>query len=364
VLDLNPRADGTLLATLTLDDIEADWTAAGEVASVSYSDGGTATADALVVEASLLLAVDHGAITVEVANVTATLTGLDMGLPSWADTVLTVLAYDLDAEMEASIEAGIEAEASDALAAALEEALAGLATSEEVAIGDATATVETAPSAVDVDDVGITFSVATTVSLETWLLGRTAAGSLAYGYSAPTWSGTPGALFGFSADFLDQVLYAAWGGGALSLEATDEELGVDMSVVALVLPGLSDLVMVADPLLPPVAVPGATGAMYDLQVGDLLVSMYDGALVPGGEVYQFYVTTVTPLDLEMSGSSLVTSLGTPVAVVDVVLAPSGTDVDALEAVLEGLMPTLLGSVSTLEAEIMNPHPHAPARAPA
>lgn len=341
-LELDPRADGTVLATLTITDAEADWSATGEAAGSTYSATGTATADTVTVAATLLLSVDGGAVVAEVTDTDTTITNLDLALPSWATSVLAVTGYDLESEVEAQLGAAVENAFGSAVPDAISEGFGDLTVEEEIPVGDAIATLTATPSALAVDDTGITLSLATSVSVDTWALGRAAEGSLVYGYAAPAWTGTPGACMAMSADFLDQVLYAAWGGGALSMEATDEDLGVSMSLISALLPGLTDLYLTVDPLLPPVAVPGTGSAPFDLQTGELHVQLYDGSSA-GTATYEVYVQMISSMDVAVSGDAITTTLGTPAVWVDVVTAPEGTDVADLEGVLELLAPSLLGT---------------------
>lgn len=340
---LDPKSDGTILLTFTITDPVADWTSSGEVAGSNYNSTGTATADSLVVSAEMTLSIVDGNVVAEIAEPDTTLTNLDLGLPSWANTVLGMTGYDLEADVEDQLAAAVSGMVADQVPAAIADGLGELTVTEDLAVGDSIATLTATPSTIEVDETGVTLALATVLSLDTWRLDHSADGSLEYGYSQPEWTGSPGALIGFSADFLNQIFYAAWGGGALSMEATDEDLGVDMSVISLFLTGLTDLVIVVDPLLPPVAVPTPSASSpFDLQTGDMLISMYDGdASEP--VVYQVYVSMVAPMDIATSGSALTTSIGAPAVWVDVVTAPDGTDETALEAVLELLLPTLLSS---------------------
>lgn len=352
-LDLDPRADGTVLASLTLGNVSAGWTATGDGGSSTLTESGTATATSLTVDVVLTLSVSGGSVVATVNDVDTALAGLDLGTSSTVDSVLSILGADLEGEVEAALGDAVESEVRDVVPDAVEDALGDLSVATDFAVGDGTATLTATPAAISTDDTGVTLALSTVVSLDAWTLGRTADGSLEYGYAKPTWTGSPGALIGLSADLLAQVLYAAWGAGALSMEATDEDLGLDMALVSVLLPGLADLTVVTDPLLPPVAVPGSSGD-FDLEVGDLLVSLYDGPAAPGAEVYQFYVSTVAPLDVDVADGALTTSLGTPIAWVDVVTAPDGVDTASLEAALEVLAPSLLGSGVGALAEIPLP----------
>jgi len=154
-----------------------------------------------------------------------------------------------------------------------------------------------------------------------------------------------GTVMGISLDFLNQVLYAFWGGGLLDYELSGDELGLDVEDLAVFLPSISSgsLSLVVEPLLPPVVVPGTGAAMMDLQIGDMLLTIYDGEPSTGTVFMEVYVSTVVGLDFVADGDTeLVAETSDEVVYFDVIYPESGTQAASdTEALLELLVPILL-----------------------
>ncbi len=335
---LDPQADGTLVVELTLDDVEADWTASGEAASRAYADSGTGTATSITIAVTVDFGVVDGAVTVEVRDTATTVTGLDMNVSASVDTVLGVLGIDPESELEDALDTGL-ADTPEAVASAIETSFADLSVDNRWDLGETTATLTAVPTQVAVDADGITLSMATTLDLDTWVIDRAPHGSLVHGYAAPTWSGTGGAQMAFSADFVTQIFYGAWGAGAFDLELTDEQMSVDMTSFSVFFPGLADLVMTTDPLLPPVVVPDGDGA-FSFDIGDYLTRLYEAEAVDGAELYRVYLDTRTPMTFDVADGALTTSLGTAAVQAHVDLAEPEADVDLIEGKVNLLAPSL------------------------
>ena len=87
------------------------------------------------------------------------------------------------------------------------------------------------------------------------------------------------------------------------------------------MPGLTDMVIATEPLLPPVARPRGDDAdtvdgetyNYDLQLGDIYVAVYNGEATEDDLYMSLYVSTEAPMSLSASsdGTSLGWSSGSP-----------------------------------------------------
>ncbi|MFT7521878.1 MAG: hypothetical protein ACI9MC_004030, partial [Kiritimatiellia bacterium] len=346
---------GELLATLVIDDPELDWRGTGEASSVKYSDTGTATADKVTVTATLRPRVVGSAIEVDISKVDATVKDLDLGLSGSIKTVTSRLGVSLDSKVKALLEdAVIDAVEAD-LPSAMEDALNTLTWTQELALGDRTATLTGELNSLDIDDLGMTVRLATTVTLDRWSLSRKGPGSLAADYGPPKFTGKPGVVVALDQDFVNQVLYASWGSGMMSESERGVDLGLDASLVKILLPDIKDLHVVVDPLYAPVAVPGEGADLLDLQIADTMVSLYDGA--PSGEPpYRFYVHGVAGLDITVKDGLLVASAGTPELFVHVDRAPNGVDRDGLRKVIESLLPKALDEIAGTLSDIELPEP--------
>jgi len=139
---------------------------------------------------------------------------------------------------------------------------------------------------------------------------------------------------------------------------THEDLGIDMAVIGLVLPGMEALTMITTPLLPPVVMPRADwseGHEYTLYLGDMLVQIYDGEVTEDRLVLELFISAVAPLALgaEEDGWSIEMEISDPEVYADsVYINPAFTVTpSAVETLFVGLMagylPELTGALGTL-----------------
>ncbi|HCH64845.1 MAG TPA: hypothetical protein DFR83_18715, partial [Deltaproteobacteria bacterium] len=182
-------------------------------------------------------------------------------------------------------------------------------------------------------------------------------GSLYRDYTVNRWPSTAGTHLGMNLDFLNQFLLATWGAGLLDMEMDADALGLDVSDLDFLLPGLTELNITTEALLPPVVVPDGVDAMLDLQVGDLLLTLYNGEALAGNEMIQVYVSAFIEMDLDANadGTSLNPMLGDMELYFDVVI-PEANTVGAAdtEALLELLVPLLLPTLTDALTEIPIP----------
>jgi hypothetical protein len=352
-LELDPQADGTLLATLRLSDVEAPYTATGKLAGSNAASTGTVSAATLEVEVDLTPAVVDGAVQVETGEVRVDLTDLDLGLASWMETVIGVIGYDLEGLVEDTLAAAIADELEAGLPGALEDALAELSFTEDIALSGASVALHAAPADLAVDDAGLTLSLGTHVEVAGPGLGL-AEGALHAGWTPPTWTGAPGLVMAMSLDLLDALLHAAWDQGGLRFEAQAADLGVDASMLALFLPGVEDPWFSLSAELPAVLVPGTGAGMLDLQLGSLQLLVSEGDPAEGAVVYEVWLAALADLDLLLDGEVIAPSLGTPVVQADVTLAPPEADEADVEALLELVLPGLLETELAVIGEVPLP----------
>ncbi|MGB8221772.1 MAG: hypothetical protein WCF10_04250 [Polyangiales bacterium] len=160
--------------------------------------------------------------------------------------------------------------------ALLENALNDLALSYAFPISNRTYTLNATPSTIDVVDTGITLGLATEVTADqTVHTGELGLGSLQAGYTPPVWGTEPGVGVALSGDFLNQLLLALWRGGLLDVETTPGAAGIPDVLVQSLAPSATAPLIATHAGLPPVLVPGGGGHAYELQVGDLRVTLSD-----------------------------------------------------------------------------------------
>lgn len=355
-LQLDPKSTGQLQASFTVNDPHLNWSASGTVVGISYSGSGTISADSITATLLMTPYVSGGNIGVTVDSVAVSSSGFDFDFDSWLYDALDYIGVDIDGMVRDYMEQAISDVVYDEVPAVVGDALQDLEIGYSFDLADNTYQFLAVPDSVGVDETGITLGLGTTFSTSSWTSSRTGLGSLYYGYAQPTWVGDTGTQIGVSADFLNQVFYAMWGGGLLNQTLTDEDLGLDVADLALVLPGLTDLTVTTEPLLPPVVIPGKGDDLLKMEVGDLLVTIYDGEVAPDNIYMQVYVTAEAGLDLTATSSAtLSATLGTPDLYFDVVYPDANSAAaSSTEDLLTLLVPLLLPELTSALGEIAIP----------
>lgn len=355
-MELDPLDSGQLQASFVVYSPSLNWSASGDVVGIGYSGSGTITADSITVTLLLTPYVSGGDIGVTVNSVSVSSSGFDFDFDSWLYDALDYVGVDIDGMIQDYMEDAIADVVYDEVPSVIGEALQDLEIGYTFTLEDNEFAFLATPDAVTVDGTGITLGLQTAFWTTTWASAYSGLGSLYYDYSQPTWSGSTGTAMSVSADFINQLFYALWGGGLLDMSLTDEDLGLDVSDLALVLPGLTDLTVTTEALLPPTVVPGKGDDLLDLQVGDLLVTIYDGAAEPGNEYMQVYVAAEAGLNLSAtSDATLSAELGETEIWFDVVYPDaSSTEAAAAEDLLSMLVPLILPELTGALSEIEIP----------
>ena len=303
---LDPRSNGTIRSRLRVFNPSFDWYGNASISSVGYTGNGDIRASYLEVWATLHPTLRNHVISVSVSDVSTSTVGFVFEMPPWLAQILRY--FHLHDTVQAFIRSRMELAISNAtrtsLPTVLRQALRDLAINETFDVQGARMSIEAVPSHLSVNTYGLTLGLETHMTAETWSLpdDHEYLGVLRADYRPPSWYYGSGARIAFSVDFLDQALFALWGGGVLTLEATDEDLGIAPDDLDDLLPGLTDLTVTLDPRLPPVATPGSDGELLQLQLGDYLLSVYDGDAQPDNLVLQAYTTVFIDMTLSVNGA--------------------------------------------------------------
>jgi hypothetical protein len=300
--------------------------------------------------------VTDGVLGVNVLAVDVTSAGFTFDWDSWIYDVMSFFGVDLSGLIQSYMEEAVEGLVSDEVPSIVGDAVGDLEIATDLDLEGNTYSFSAEPSYCCIDDQGLSLGLATTFTTAAWAHDTEGPGSLYGDYSLPLYaSGTPGMQVSLGLDFLNQALYAFWGGGVLDRTLGEAELGLDLGSLSTFLP-FESLSIQTEALLPPVLVPGTGSALLDLQLGDLALTLYDGAPEPGNEVFQLYVSVVAGLDLDVSADGmLVPALGDMDIWFDVVLPSAGTEASAdAESLLGALVPMLLPSLTAGLGEIPIP----------
>ena len=343
-LDLDPKGSGYLEATFSVGNPSLDWSASGTVVGISYSGSGDVTADDISIWMELNLYVDNNVISAEVNDLDVSSTNFSFDVDSWLYDVLNFFGVDFDGLVQGYMEDALEDAILDEVPALVEDLFQDLELSTQFDVMDEPLTMSALPEKIDVDESGLTVHLETSVTVDEWRNERVGEGSLHYGYTPPTWTGSPGMILGLNADLVNQLFYAMWGAGVLEMTLTEDDLGISTEDLSLLFPDMTGLTITTEPLLPLVVIPDpAEVDVYELQFGDMLVTLWNGEVTEGNELLQVYVTGFGGFDLDMgSGGDLVPTLSDMDLYFDVVV-PQANTVGAAdtEAVFQILMPVLL-----------------------
>jgi hypothetical protein len=252
----------------------------------------------------------------------------------------------------------------DTVPSLLEDTLGDVRVEQAFDLTDNVYTISAVVQALDVDESGISIHMKTQVTPDEatgWGVTSGPTGSPYFGFDAPSWDEATGTSLALSTDFINQALFAFWRGGLLDQEVTDEDLGLEMSTISLLMPGLTDLTILSLPRLPPVAVPRedmSEGFEYDLQLGDMLLRVHNGEVATDTLYMDIYVAVTAPMNLDAGsdGASISLALGEPEVLVDVTYAMSEMSMspESTEALLADLIPYYLPEITGALGEISLP----------
>ncbi len=346
-LELDPDAGGWINTTFTVYDPSIDWAADGDVLGIGMSGDGQIYADSITVDMDLQPYVDAGVLGVNVLSADVSSSGFTFDWDSWVYDVMDFFGLDLSSLIQGLMEDAIEGFIQDEVPSLVADVFGDLEIATDLDIEGSTYTFDAAPSTVSVDDLGMTLGLSTTFTTSAWTHSTMGLGSLWGDYTLPSYAaGTPGFQASLSLDFLNQALYAFWGGGLLDRTLGEQELGLDLGSLSTFLP-FDSLSIETEALLPPVLVPGTGDRLLDMQLGDLALTIYNGAPEDGDVVFQLYCSLIAELDLDVSADGmLVPALGDTTIWFDVVVPSAGTEASAdAEALLGALVPMLLPSLT-------------------
>ena len=355
--DLDPRSTGVLRTTVTVNDTELDWSASGKLAFVSVSGSGDISADDIEVEIDLEPRISGRTLLVDVDRVSTTVTNFDFDMSGWLYDILKFFGVDnvIDSQLETLMETAIEDIVETEVPDILEDALSSLELATDVPIQGTTYTLNAEPASVSVDGSGLNLGLASRFKSKAWRIPYTGLGSLYYGYGNPSYSPSSGMNLGLSGDFLNQVMYALWGGGLLDQTLSASSLGLDTSDFELFFPGLTDLTIELDALLPPAVVPGTGKEMFDLQLGDIHLVLYNGDAATGDVLIDVYFSAFMGMNLGATSDTLSATMGEPSVYFDVVFPEANTaGAKDTEALLVELVPYLLPLLTDALSEIPLP----------
>jgi hypothetical protein len=355
-LIIDPRADGTLLLRTVVASPHLDFNASGKVIGISYSTSGSIDASSIVVDVVVRPTVSNGTIQMPLVSTNVQMNGFSFNYATWLQDVLNFFGFDARAYIQGKMEDAIEDVVNDEIPPMLAESLNDLELAYNFAFSGRTFTLDAQPASMGVDDVGVTVGMGTILTVDRRTHAGAGLGSLYGQASPPAWSSNPKMNVAFSLDFLNQLTYGLWQGGVLDLETTLDELGVASDDLSMIFPASGQIYATVNPLLPPVVVPGTGPAPYDLQLGDLELTLYDGPVANQDVLLQVYVSVNADFSLSNVGDDrLSASIGATEFSFTVTVPEGNTTAAAdTEALLGALMPLLLPRITGAFSQIEVP----------
>jgi hypothetical protein len=319
------------------------------VVGIGYSASGNIEADWIKIAMELTPWVQNTVLGVDLDNVAVSTQNFNFTLDSWIYTVMNFFGVNIDAIIEGLLVDALADMAEDEVPELVNEALEALEVSQTFEMGGIDFDLDALPYQVSVDDNGLTLGLSTWFTAQSWVIPYAAnLGSLVYPYSVPSFATPNGEMeLGIGEDFLNQAFYAMWSGGLLEMSMDEDDLGLDMSELAVFMPGLSALTVQTSGALPPVVVPGTGSDLLDLQIGDLELSIYDGEPIEQNLFLRVYVHLIADMSLETSTeNALVIGIGDMDIWFDLVYPNARSQYAGdTEAFLAELMPLLVPMLS-------------------
>ncbi len=355
-LDLDPQADGSIRTLATAYDLWIDYTASGVVAEIGMGPyNGFVAADSITIAMDLWPAVNNGTISIGISNVSVSSAGFVFDMDSWIYDAANFFGIDVDGMIQDLLEDMITDVVQGEVPAMLEDVLQGLELAFPVELFGNTYTIVAEPYWIGVDDDGLTLSLQSYISPDQWLAPVTGLGSLYAGYTRPGYGPTPGMVLSISDDFLNQALFAFWGGGLLEQDLLFADLGIDPTEFPFLPPNMPNPQIVTSALLPPVVLPGTDSHLSDLQIGDLMLAIYgDDPSDPSNLVLQLYMGLDAGLDITVTPSqTLAANIYDVDAWFDVVYPEVPSQMESslemfLDQIIPGLTPLLTDAIGEIE----------------
>ena len=346
---IDPQSDGSVDVTFTVYDPNINWHANAVGAEIPYNDDGWIDADYLWVTLTLDPGVSNGQVTLDLASVSSGAQNLSLVIDSFLGDILDFFGFDFSTDVEDALTDAVDEAVRDEVPALIEEVLQTLELEFEFDLGGVLMEIVAEPSSVSTTWNSIVVGLGTTVTSNDWVLDRDLGGSLFADYSHPAWVGSAGTSMAISLDFLNQVLDPVWGAGTLQLSLSATDLGLSSQDLALLFPGVTDITLGVDGLLPPVSVPlDATQA--ELQLGAMRIGIDEWPA--GTPLVEAYMSATAEFGLDSNGATLTATVGDIEAWVDVTEPETGEE--ALEFLLESMVPLLLPSLVDVIGEFEIP----------
>ncbi len=348
-----------LTISFTMQDFTMDWIGTGVISEVGCSGGGSMYARSMVVDMSLELEWIDGRALASVTDIDVRSEGFECEFDNFMYQAAGYFGFDLDTFVVGMAES--------VFAEMLEQKTPGL-------IRDLVDKANLSKQ-IDVSGQGYLF-VAQVIGLELLPEGLTirhqtsfcpperthedpGPGSLYSAAALPAMPESDQMAAVMSLNLLNQMFHSAWDGGALDMTLPAESMGIKVADFEAFVPGVQELTVTTQAMLPPTVTPSVSGDHGGLfTLGDLLFSISDPSVSPDPLV-EMALSLRGDLDLAVSGETLVLALYT-MDVHPSVRSPQELTVGEhsgliamLEPIAEAELPGMLSGMLALPLDIID-----------
>ncbi|MEC8192977.1 MAG: hypothetical protein VX127_09595 [Myxococcota bacterium] len=318
-LTIDATEDGLLDLRMTISDLQMDFVVSGSAPFADLPADGLVRMDAVHIDMTARPTIVDGALTfsdltVDVPDPEGLVLEVGDGLLDLAG----LIGLDVESLVVTEMRSAIASAVGDGGDALLDGVLGDFGVEESFEVSGMTYTLMAELGSVDVDDGGMTLGMDTRVVPDEVLSIGALDGPTeipVFDWLAPDLSAGGAPLqMALSTDVLNQVMFAMWQGGLLDQALAPEDLGLDPTLLAVVLPSVDAVNIVTTPRLPPVFTPKdvtATeeGDQFDLTIGSMEVVLYDGDPAGDDRVMTLFVAMKVPMQLAATEGAIDMDLG-------------------------------------------------------
>ena len=318
-LTIDATEEGLLDLRMTISDLQMDFVVSGSAPFADLPADGLVRMDAVHIDITARPTIVDGALTfsdltVDVPDPEGLVLEVDDGLLDLAG----LIGLDVESLVVTEMRSAIASAVGDGGDGLLDGVLGDFGVEEAFEVSGMTYTLMAELGSVEVDDGGMTLGMETRVVPEEILSIGALEGPTeipVFDWIAPDLSVSDAALqMALSTDVLNQIMFAMWQGGLLDQALASEDLGLDPTLLAVVLPSVEAVNIVTTPHLPPVFTPKDVteteeGDQFDLTIGSMEVVLYDGDPAGDERVMTLFVAMKVPMQLAATEGAIEMDLG-------------------------------------------------------
>ena len=316
--------DGGASVVFTMHDFAMDWTGTGIISEMGYSGQGIVTAETMTVYMDLGVEWVNNTIAVNVIDVDVDSSGFEFDFDNFMYDAMGYFGMDLDMFVVGMVESTFATMMTEQVPLEAQTALQEMNIERVVTVMESEYLLTGEIQNVDLDGEGVSVSYKTLFTPPT-SKHSDALGILSIDTTAPEMSSNEKVNAGISSNLLNQVFFGLWDGGALDMEMPGEMMGINAEDIAMMMPGVTEVVIATQAMLPPTITsngPDDTG-LAQFALGDLLMSLHDPNISMEQPLLTVAVSMTADLNLDATETGLVPNLSNVEVFPSIVSPPAG-----------------------------------------